>query len=311
MEFLQVVPNALVKYLTGDFPYAAEAVSFFMAIFGAVTVATKRNKDRKMHWFHALFLSACVGFGGAIFTPWLLGRPIPLFLSDMTVPFIFAAFYLVNFTPLGFIFCETFLGRLSWVCLSTLFKAQGCAAFVGFAYEKVAGQPSYWGYDIMIVGPILFATLLGNMGPMFVFGMDGYLQNGMPWPFQQGICMASFYHFFVNDAEGIIGTTLRSMVDSVPGLRFGLSDKKFALLVLSTFMHTVAVLQMPYFLGPTFNPLNPITTILCKVFFMEKYYGVDSGSAKSKSVSAAVPQDAGEASKKKKKKKNGNKEKTN
>ena len=95
----------------------------------------------------------------------------------MTVPFIFASFYIVNFTPIGFIFCETFLGRLSWVCLSTLFKAQGIAAFVGFAYEKVAGQPSYWGYDIMIVGPILFPTLLGNMGPMFVFGFDGYLQN--------------------------------------------------------------------------------------------------------------------------------------
>lgn len=128
----------------------------------------------------------------------------------------------------------------------------------------------------------------------------------MPWPFQQSFCMASFYHFFVNDAEGIIGTTLRNMVDSIPGLRYGLSDKQFALLVVSSFMHTVAVLQMPYFFGPTFNPFSPITTILIKVLRMESYYGVSAAGNK-----AALQDAESSTASKKKKKKNGNKEKTN
>lgn len=260
-----------MKYLTGNFPHSVEATGFFMAMFGAMTVANGKNKDRKMAWFHALFLSGLVGYGGAIFTPWMLGNKIPLFINDFNTAMIFVAFYLVNFTPFYSVF-SSFPGRLSTTMLSTLFKALGVRTFCTLAFTAAQGKPSQFGYDIMIVGPILYPTLLGNMGPLFVNGLD-LLKNGMPFPFQQSLFTATFYHFYVHDQTGVIGTTIRSAIGSVPGLTLGLSEKDFGLFVVSFIMHANAILKMPEFFGPSFNPFGPIANILTKIFQMNNYYG--------------------------------------
>lgn len=294
----------VIRYLTGDFPNVAQYVGFFMAMFGAQTVSDGPNKDRKMAWFHALFLSALVGYGGAIFTPWMLGRQIPLFTNDFNLASVIVAFYLMHFTPAS-LFFNSFVGRLLITMFSTLFRALGVQLFCTLAFEASNGNPSQLGYDIMVLGPILYPTLLGNMGPLAINGL-GLLTNGMPFPFQQTLFTASFYHFYVHDKSGIIGTTLRSLVDLIPGITFGLDEKKFGLLVVSTIMHTHAILKMPQFIGPSFDLFEPITFILTKVLRLNSYYGVKAEAPVSK------PKPTSESGKPqtKKKKKNG-KVKTN
>jgi len=264
--------DIIIKYLTGDFPHAAQLVGFFMAVFGAQTVSDGPNKDRKMTWFHAMFLSALVGYGGAIFTPRMLGRQIPLFTNDFNLACVVVAFYLQNFTPASMFF-NSFIGRLLVTMFSTLFRALGVQLFCTLAFEASQGKPSQLGYNIMILGPILYPALLGNMGPLVVNGL-GLLKNGMPFPFMQTLFTATFYHFYVHDQTGIIGNSLRAAFDLIPGLTFGLEGKKFGLLVISFIMHTNAVLKMPQFVGPSFDPFKPVTITLTSILRMDTYYGV-------------------------------------
>jgi len=270
----------IVSYLTADFPHRDKFVGFFMALFGAQTVANGRNKNRDMAWFHALFLSACVGYGGSIFTPWMFGRPISLFFNDFNAASIFVAFYLMHYTPMVHAF-NSFPGRLSITMLSTLFRATGVKSFCTIAFEASKGTPSQLGYDIMIIGPILFPTLLGNMGALFLNGLD-LLKNGIPFAFQQTLFNATFYHFFVHDKDGIIGVTLRDLINTVPAIKFGLSDDKFALLVVSTIMHINAIMKMPEFAGSKFTLFRPIGYILKTIFFMNSYYGIQISNNETK-----------------------------
>lgn len=91
-------------------------------------------------------------------------------------------------------------------------------------------------------------------------GVEGHVMNGMPWPIQNGIFCASFYHFYVHDETGIVGTTLRQLCMPIVKV-LGLKDEAvFAGLVVSSFMQITGILQLPYFLGPQFSPFG--TTIL-------------------------------------------------
>lgn len=100
--------------------------------------------------------------------------------------------------------------------------------------------------------------MLGNMGGFFAKGVEGHVMNGVPWPMQNGLFCATFYHFFVHDTNGIIGRYLRAVIP----YRFGLKDRVFAMVVVSFFMQVMGILQIPRFLGPSFTPfgtriLNP------------------------------------------------------
>lgn len=92
--------------------------------------------------------------------------------------------------------------------------------------------------------------MLGNMGGFIVKGLEGHVAGGMPWPMQNGVVCATFYHFFVHDETGPIGTWLRTAVP----VRFGLDDATFAAAVVSLFMQGMGILQLPRFYGPNFSP---------------------------------------------------------
>ena len=77
----------------------------------------------------------------------------------------------------------------------------------------------------------------------------------MPWAFQNGVFCAGFYHFYVHDETGPIGTLLRSF--NLPQKALGIEDNKvFAMAFISLFMQVIGLLQLPEFLGPTFTPFG-------------------------------------------------------
>jgi hypothetical protein len=66
------------------------------------------------------------------------------------------------------------------------------------------------------------------------------------------------YHFYVNDKTGPIGAFLR---DTFPVRKYveTLDEHVFATCCVSAFMLIIGILQLPYFLGPTFTPFDPTT----------------------------------------------------
>lgn len=96
------------------------------------------------------------------------------------------------------------------------------------------------------------------MGSFFALGFDGHLKGGMPLPFQNGLFVSSIYLFLVLDTEGQIGVFLRNILQP---FTMGFSYQEIAILVVSFFMQSWAILQMPEFLGPSFNPFNALQSI--------------------------------------------------
>jgi hypothetical protein len=255
MASMNDVLPPLAAFLTGDFPYSGELMAFWMAIQGAVAVRRGPNKDKNLHWFHAFFLSVIGGYAGGCFGTIWMGKPTAMLSNDLNVASCIVAFVLVNCMPfdLGFKFCKTLPVTLVIVSFAQLFRALGIVKFTTVCFEAFKETPSAY-YPIPVFGPILYATLLGNMGGFFMKGFEGHIMNGMPWPFQNGLFCASFYHFFVHDKTGIVGTTLRRFINSPEIL--GLDDRTFAVVFVSLFMQIMGILQIPAFLGPSFSPFG-------------------------------------------------------
>lgn len=267
-----------IRYLTYDFPQCLLFVGICMSIFGSMTVHDNLNKEKKLNYFHAFILSVCVGYGGALFTPWMLGRPIPLLLNDTTILVNMLVFWLVNFTPAYYLF-KSLPGLLITTSGAILFRCMGLQLFLNTAYDLVKDKDdmTIHGYPLHFIAPIVYCSLLANTGPFIVFGFQKWLAHygGMPWPFQNGVMCGLFYHFFSHDQKGIIGQTLRSTVNLVPFLRFGIEDDDtYAFFCISLFMQVTGIIQLPRFLGPMWNPFTPFTDLLKKLLFMDQYYTV-------------------------------------
>mmetsp|Transcript_25391 Transcript_25391/g.24331 ORF Transcript_25391/g.24331 Transcript_25391/m.24331 type:complete len:288 (-) Transcript_25391:121-984(-) len=251
----------LITFLCADFRWAKEFQAFTMAIQGAMIVRTGPNKDGTMAWFHAFAQSVVSAYAGALAAPLLMGRPTSMLSNDVNLAMCIIAFILVNCIPfdLGFKILRTFPMRLLTTIGAQLFRAMGVIGFTSMGYETLKHAPSKY-YPTPIVGPILWATLLGNMGGFFSNGFERYLKNGMPWPFQNGFFCASLFLFTVHD-QGPIGQMIRDAIDTIPGIKRGYDDKIFATIFVSGFMQIMAILRMPEFLGPTFSPFNIFHTI--------------------------------------------------
>lgn len=176
-----------VSFLTGQSPLSGEMQSFWMAIQGAMVVRRGPNKEGKLAPFHAFCLSVAAGFAGG----WLgfvwMGRPSAMLYNDFNFASCLLAFWLVNYTPfdLGFKLCSWLPVELVTTSWAQLFRSLGICKFADVCFEAFKEQPSPY-YPIPIFGPILYATMLGNMGGFLTRGFAGYVENGMPWPFQNG-----------------------------------------------------------------------------------------------------------------------------
>lgn len=248
--------DILISVLTGSSPYNAEIRSFFMAFQGAMNVRSGANKSGQMNWWHALCVTAVTAFGGGLLNPIWLGKPAALIAGgDVAIPIVIIAFVLANYTPIG----SYFPVKLVTTVWAQLFRSLGTMAFITAAYNDDLVPPSKY-YPIPVLGPVLYGALLGNMGAFFLKGFHGHLEKGMPFPFQNGFVCGLFYHLYANDHEGPLGEMIRTQFAFGQG---SMDDNTFATLVVSAFMVVTGLLQLPEFLGPSFNPfLAPFKPLL-------------------------------------------------
>jgi len=255
-----------IQFLKAGFPYAGELVTLCMAIEGAMKVRTGPNKKNNLNWFHALSKSMMASFAGAIFTKMFMGMPTSLFANDLAFGSALVAFAVVNYFPfdLGYKVLSTFPAKLTYTVFSHLFRASAVMLFSDLAYNVFKAKPSAY-YPIPVFGPILFPSVLGNMGGFFANGFDGHLQNGMPFAFQIGFFASTFYHFYTHDENGIIGTSLRLVVKPLAVkamLALGCEDAEasdnalFASSVATAFIILMSVLRLPEIFGTACNPFN-------------------------------------------------------
>lgn len=247
----------LVNFLTGNFPFSGELQSFWMAIQGCMAIrALQESQQRKLHWFHAFTLSVIAGYAGGWFGFFLMAKPSAMFANDLNMGSCILAFVLVNYTPfdLGYTLCRTLPVTVITTSFAQLFRSVAIPKFVHVCFETFRSNPSPY-YPIPVFGPIMYATLLGNMGGFLTKGLEGHVKDGMPWPVQNGIFCASLYHFYVNDATGPIGMALRQCLAPLAA-KFGggLDNATFGVCFVSLFMQIVGILQLPRFLGPSFSP---------------------------------------------------------
>ena len=181
--------DGVVRFLTGNFPYSGELQCIWMAIQGAVAVRMGPNKDGTLRWFHAFALSVMMGYAGSSFGFLWMGRPSSMLSSDLNMASCIIAFVLINYTPfdIGYRICSSLPVTIVTVSFAQLFRSLGIAKFASFCFETFKDNPSPY-YPIPVFGPIIYATLLGNMGPLFVKGFNGHLKDGMPWAVQNGTC---------------------------------------------------------------------------------------------------------------------------
>jgi hypothetical protein len=179
--------DPIIRFLTGNFPFSSELQALGMAYQGHILVRNGRNKDLSMNWFHAFMLGVVSSFGGSAFAPLWLGRPSAILSNDVNLFSLMMTFLWTYYTPLdiGYHLGNTLLVSILCTSLATLFRTMGIVGYCSIAFELLKSNPSKY-YHIPIVGPIVWATLLGNMSAFFVKGFDGHLAYGMPWNFQNG-----------------------------------------------------------------------------------------------------------------------------
>eukprot|EP00980_Cylindrotheca_fusiformis_P029580 scaffold23539_cov137-Cylindrotheca_fusiformis.AAC.5 len=178
--------DSVLAFLLGRSAYHMELRTFGMALQGAMAVRNGPNKDLKMHWFHAFALATIIAFGGGWFTFIWMGKPTSMIASgDVNVTLAFIAFVITHYTPfdIGYKIANSLPGVLAITSLAQMFRSMGTIGFISSAASELNPSPYY---PIPVIGPILYGSLLGNMGGFFRKGFDGYLQNGIPWPFQNG-----------------------------------------------------------------------------------------------------------------------------
>uniref|UniRef100_A0A7S1YX91 Uncharacterized protein n=1 Tax=Trieres chinensis TaxID=1514140 RepID=A0A7S1YX91_TRICV len=246
----------LVRYLTANYPLSTELQCFWMAFQGCIIVRSGPNKDGKMKWFHAFMKSTITAYAGASFANLWIGRPTSMLSNDLNFAFCAIAYAFVNCLPfdIGFKIGTTLPVVLVTTSFAQLFRSMGIVKFCEVGHAEFHKSPSAY-YPTPIVGPIMFATMLGNMGGFFSKGFDGHLKDGMPWAFQNGLFCASFYHFYVNDREGFVGIWLRQALSGVPEF-FDLDERTFAVSFVSLFMQVMGFLQLPQVWGAGFTPFG-------------------------------------------------------
>ena len=219
----------LVRLIIMDFPYATEIVCLAMSIQGSMSVRSNSNNNNSAsssntnnnkrpppptNTFHAFIKSTLTAYAGATFTNVFMARPTAMLSNDIFFGSCILGFAMVNYVPYGYSLCNTFPILAIINILSQVFRISGIINYSDVAYHAFKDAPSAY-YPMPIFGPIIFPTLLGNMGGFIWYGIDGYLAQGgggIPWLFQQGMACSSFYHFYAHDMHGSVGTTLRSII---------------------------------------------------------------------------------------------------
>jgi hypothetical protein len=185
--------ETIVNILTGASPFHAELRTFGQAFQGAMTVRNGPNQTKSMNWFYAYCCTLLAAFAGGLFGFMWMGKPTSLITGgDVTLTLTAIAFVLATYTPmdLGYKFGNNLAVKIVTTVWAQLFKVMGMIAFINTATAEVSASRYY---PTPILGPVLYGTLLGNMGGFFSKGFDGHLEKGAPFPIQNGTlgCIAA------------------------------------------------------------------------------------------------------------------------
>jgi uncharacterized membrane protein YeiH len=178
--------DSLVAFLSGSLPYHAELRTFGQAFMGALAVRSNANKNKDMDWFHAFALTTVAAFGGGLFGFIWMGKPTSLITNgDVTLTLTIIAFVLLTYTPMdiGYKIGKMLPVKILMNSLAQLFRGHGMIGFINAASAEIA--PSKY-YPTAVLGPVVYCTLLVNMGAFFFKGFHGHLEKGIPWPCQNG-----------------------------------------------------------------------------------------------------------------------------
>lgn len=178
--------DTVLSFLTGASPLNAELRTFGQAFQGAMTVRNGPNKDKTMPWFYAFCSTLLAAFAGGLFGFMWMGKPTSLISGgDVTLNLTAVAFVLATYMPMdiGFKLGNNILIKIVTTVFAQLFKALGMIGFINTATAEVSASPYY---PTPILGPVLYGTLLGNMGGFFGKGFHGHLQKGAPFTVQNG-----------------------------------------------------------------------------------------------------------------------------
>ena len=117
------------------------------------------NKTQNLNPFHAFVLSTLAGFGGGWMGFVWLGKPSSMIISDVGLACSIVAFVMVN-SPLHAILCWLPC-KVAYTALAQLFRAFGMIGFISAAFKEASASSLY---PIPLLGPVVYGTLLGNMG---------------------------------------------------------------------------------------------------------------------------------------------------
>ena len=178
--------DLIVAFLSGSSPYHAELRTFGQAFMGALTVRSGANKNKDMNWFHAFALTTISAFGGGWFGFIWMGKPTSLITNgDVTLTLTAIAFVLLTYTPMnvGYMFGKMLPVKILLNSWAQLFRGLGMIGFINACAAEVS--PSKY-YPTAVLGPVVYGTLLGNMGAFFQKGFHNHLEKDIPWAFQNG-----------------------------------------------------------------------------------------------------------------------------
>jgi hypothetical protein len=161
----------LVDFLTGTSWCNTEFQCFFMAVQGCMVIRQGRNRNQTMPWFHAFVLSVITGYAGGIFNFIWMGKPTSMLSNDLNFAGCILGFIFVNYFPFGYEICQTLPVAILIVSWSQLFRSLGLVRFCTVCFNTFKDTPSAY-YPIPVFGPILYATMLGNMGGFVTKGVE-------------------------------------------------------------------------------------------------------------------------------------------
>ncbi|VEU44560.1 unnamed protein product [Pseudo-nitzschia multistriata] len=289
--------DLIIDFLSGASPYHAELRTFGQAFMGALAVRSGVNKNKDLNWFHAFALTTIAAFGGGWFGFVWMGKPTSLITNgDVTLTLTAIAFVLLTYSPMdiGYRFGTLLPVKILLNSWAQLFRGLGMIGFINACAAEVA--PSKY-YPTPILGPVVYGTLLGNMGAFFLKGFHKHLEKDIPWAFQNGLVVGLFYHLYTHDKVGSVGVALRSFVQST-GIQGTMTDKMFATIVVTAFMQVSGMMMLPEFYGPSFNLL-----LLPKRMLMGTPKTIDSAAIEKDLIAEEEKEQRNQATKSKKKKK--------
>lgn len=221
--------DIIISFLTGKSWYSSELQSIGMALQANIIVQSRyqnnHNKESYYFWFYRFLQSVLIGYSGGIFGTIFVGKPCPFLVNgDIHMTACLVAFGLVQiilpfvrsiFSPnsgsssssSSNIIENAITTPLQIVItsLAQLFRTMGLLKFITVCHLELLLPPyraiSTKYYGMPIFGPIVYGTMLGNMGGFVLNGIDGYTQrSGIPYPFQNGkvSCIYTFYVVWLN-----------------------------------------------------------------------------------------------------------------